>query len=123
MITATDIKARFPGAFTSISDALLETVIVEASLEISEGLWGTYYDTGLLYLSAHIASMSAMGASSASVSGPVSSKRIGDVSISYATPQGGVSAINSTSYGQRFLELRKRIQCGPLCVANDRSSV
>lgn len=117
MITAIQLKARFPSAFDSLSDDFLNLIIAEACEVILESKWGASYDRGLLYLTAHLASTdSAPGSSGAA--GPVTSKRIGDVSVSYGSAASVSSSdYASTTYGRRFLELRNIVQGGPICTA------
>lgn len=122
MITPADLKAKFPGAFDSLSDPDIQGAIDEAALMINESKWGTWYDLGLLYLSAHLLATFHPDASSgdAGAGGPVTSKRIGDVAVAYGSKASASplfsSDLGSTAYGRRFLSLRLRVQGGPLVV-------
>jgi hypothetical protein len=108
-ITAAEFKTRFP-EFASETDARVNTMIARAELRVNEGLWDTWYDEGLYYLSAHFlarANAAALAASGGGVtaSGPLASKSVGDVSISFsnATPADmSEGYLNSTSYGAEF---------------------
>ncbi|HXK36113.1 MAG TPA: DUF4054 domain-containing protein [Candidatus Paceibacterota bacterium] len=116
MISLSDIQARFPGVFDSVSPTLGGLVIAEAAMSVHEAKWGVYYDLGMLYLAAHLltTTSSASGGGSGG-GGPISSKSVGDVSISYAT--GSYTSIEasfaSSPYGLRYIELRARVQHGP----------
>jgi hypothetical protein len=117
MITASDVKTRFPGVFDSLDDSFLEILIAEAALLISESLWGDHYNIGLLYLTAHLASTTAGGSSgSPGAIGPITSRRVGDVAVTYASPASSPSNENytSTTYGQMYLSLRRIYQSGPV---------
>lgn len=122
MIDAAAVRAKFPGAFDGLSDAAIDSAIAEAVLMISADKWGDWYDLGLLYLTAHLLSLFNPDSDSgdAGAAGPVTSKRVGDVAVSYgfaasASPSSD-TFFNSTIYGQRYLSLRLRIQGGPLVV-------
>jgi len=112
MITATSFKTRFP-EFTSIADARIELFIEDAVLVLNEVNWGTKYDLGLYYLTAHYLALgekSSVGNSGSN--GQVASKAVDGTSISYnnATLTGvDDSYYSSTSYGQRYLQLRKSL--------------
>lgn len=102
-ITAADFKVRFP-EFVSISDTTITTMIGRAELRLNENLWGTWYDEGLYYLSAHF-----LGRTFTSVqtgaAGPIASKSVGDVSISFTNPtptDAGEAFFLSTTYGAEF---------------------
>lgn len=108
-MTPTEFKARFP-EFDSVDDSRIQVFIDDAELELDEGVWGTWYEKGLAYLTAHfltIANQTAAGASG-STGGPVASRSVGDVSISFAR---GASTgatedyFNSTSYGQEYFRM------------------
>ena len=116
MISLSDIQARFPGVFDSVSPTLGGLVIAEAALFVHESKWGDYYGLGMLYLAAHLLALTTEASGGGSGGGgPVSSKSVGDVSISYAT--GAFSSIEaslaSSPYGLRYIELRALIQHGP----------
>lgn len=119
MITAQQLKDRFPGAFDDLENDLLEDIIDEAELNINEATWGTedFYNLGLYYLSAHIAAttLTTPGGGGA-LSGPITKRRVGDVEITFATPSATLSEIDlgTTSYGLRFLQYRRWVQGGPI---------
>jgi hypothetical protein len=122
MICASDIKTRYPGAFDTVDNDFIELLIEEAEEEISAAVWGSNYDRGLRLLTAHkIYTSPAVsgGSGGGSVySGPITSKRIGDVSITYGQAQGAAQTsskdLSSSSYGIEFLELRRLVQGGPV---------
>ncbi|MCW8965422.1 MAG: DUF4054 domain-containing protein [Candidatus Pacearchaeota archaeon] len=121
MITPSELQAKFPGVFDSLSDATIQLAIDEAVLNISESIWGDYYNLGLFYLTAHIlvsTTPTALGGL-AGAAGSVTSQRAGGVSVSFAAASPGGSAISnfsSTGFGQTYQEYMRKLQCGPLAV-------
>lgn len=123
MITAAQLKTRFPGAFDAIADATVNLCIDEAAAVILEATWGADYDTGLLYLSAHLLERTIPKPGSplgpASVSGQLKSWTADGLSVTFAeaalatTTTVSDSEFMSTAYGQRFLSLRRIRQHGP----------
>ena len=108
MIYPADFKIRFP-EFDTISDARIQIFIDKSILNLDEGLWDARYNEGLYYLTAHFLQLGENTANQGGGSGgtaPLSSKSIGDVSISFATGSidGDSSAAyyNSTTYGQEY---------------------
>lgn len=115
MIIPSQIRARFPGPFDSASDEFLNLIIDEAASEIDEAKWGSRYDQGMLYLSAHLASRSVSAPGGGGHVGPLTSKRIGDVSWGYGSPAAATStAYGWTDYGNEYLRLRQIVQGGPV---------
>jgi len=103
-ITATGFKSRFP-EFSTVDDSRVETFITRAELFVNEGTWDTLYNEGLYYLTAHFLKKSQDMANGGGASGPIASKSIGDVSISYASSassSGFENSYNSTPYGVEF---------------------
>jgi hypothetical protein len=114
VITATQLKARFPGAFDSLADAVVDACIAEAAATILEATWGSDYDTGLLYLTAHLLERTVPKAGSplgpAAVSGQLKRWKAGDLEVEFAQYATGGSGLESdyrsTAYGCRDPELR-----------------
>jgi len=121
VITAAQLKARFPGAFDSLSDAVANACIAEAAATILEATWGSDYDTGLLYLTAHLLERTVPKSGSplgpAAVSGQLKRWKAGDLEVEFAQYATGGSGLESdyrsTAYGCRYLELRRIHQGGP----------
>jgi len=121
-ITPTEFKVRFP-EFDLVLDARITTFINKALLNIDVGVWGNYYEEGQLYLTAHflqLAIQSENSDGSTSGNAPISSKKIGDVAISFAvgSVESGTSAayFNSTAYGQEYWRLCKIVGEGMVVV-------
>lgn len=121
LLTAAEFRAYFPGVFDSVSDALIDLRIAEAALQVLEARWGSFYALGLSYLTAHLLSSVPSAPGNSGALGPVTSKRIGDVSVTYGAV-GSVSTVNgSTSYGQQYEYYKSIVQSGPRCAAYDGS--
>jgi hypothetical protein len=112
MITADSFKLRF-GNFACYTDEKIQVFIDEAVLILNEIWWGDKYNLGLNYLTAHLLSLSVKEESASNkavaTSGPISSKSVDGVSVSFSSysPQDEDDAFYmSTTYGQRYLQLR-----------------
>lgn len=122
-VTPSAIKARFP-EFTSETDAFIQIHLDDAVLDLDETRWGDLYAQGVAYLTAHLlvsAKRRAANTGAVPAAGAVASKSVGDVSISYASSgrvDNSVGAVeyNSTTYGQRYLTLRRMVGTGAYVV-------
>lgn len=107
--------------FDSVSDSLINLRITEAALQVLESMWGDYYELGLAYLTAHLLSSIPSAPGNSGAVGPVTSKSIGDVKVTFGAV-GSVSTVyGSTSYGQRYEYYKSLVQGGPRCAAYDGS--
>lgn len=112
MITPASFKIRFT-EYSTTADERIQLFIDDSILILNEAFWGEKYDLGLAYLTAHfltIADKSAAG-NIGSV-GQVQSKAVDGTSVSFNS---GISNSQqdafyaSTSYGQRYLTLRRTL--------------
>ncbi len=112
-------KLRFP-EFLCEDDDRIQMFIDDSVIILNETFWGDKYELGLAYLSAHFLIAGTKTANGdKSVSGTVSGKSVDGVSISYAvqTPNNiQESFFSSTSYGQRYLVLKKSLSIGAAIV-------
>jgi hypothetical protein len=111
-VTPTLFKTRFP-EFDGIDDSRIQIFIDDAILMLYEPYWGTKYELGIYYLTAHYLSSAVFSENSivgaAVSSGLVASKSVDGSSISFtnATPSNQSDAyFLSTAYGQRYIALR-----------------
>jgi hypothetical protein len=115
--TATEFKARFP-AFASVSDAVVNVVLAEAALQVDE-TWVSVGDftLGINLLTAHILTLDGHGTGAeaeAAAAGTLGFKTMksGNLTLERfsASESGSVSgdALSQTSYGKRFIDLRRR---------------
>lgn len=118
MITPTSFKVRFP-EFAAVADARIQLFIDDSVLSLNEVVWGTKYDLGLDYLTAHYLVLGEKSsAGNTGSNNETSSQAVDGTSVSYNTaPVDSIadSYYTSTSYGQRYLALRKSLGA-PACV-------
>jgi len=114
-ITTILFKARFP-EFDSVDDARIQLFLDDAALVMDVETWGDVYDLGQAYLAAHYLSLAGKSSagSAGAISGPITSRTVDGVSVSY----GGTPSIasnqnanyyNLTQYGQRYMVLLKNL--------------
>lgn len=112
MITPASFKIRFP-EFASTDDTRVQLFIDDSVLILNEAYWGVKYDLGLNYLTAHYLAIDAKtSAGNVGSNGQVASKSVDGTSVSYNhAPLANQSDAEyaSTSYGQRYLSLRKNL--------------
>jgi hypothetical protein len=124
--TPADFKTRFP-EFDSVTDARVQLFIDDAELEVDEDRWGDLYDKGVCYLTAHllyIAEQSSAGQGEGG--GPLSTKTVGDVSLSfgsYLTADSKAAVFNSTSYGQEYYRLMMMVGMGAVAITSSTVTV
>lgn len=111
-IDPASFKIRFP-EFDSVDDTRIQLFLDDAEVILNPVFWGDKYDMGQAYLAAHFLVIGTNSeAGSTSPSSGVASKSVDGVSISYNNPTPNSEAdayYLSTSYGQRYLALRKTL--------------
>ena len=108
----TDIRDLPSGEFASLSESSISPSILEAEREVNESAFGDRYDDALKYLAAHL--LAAMRQGSQGASGAVVSETVGPISRSYgAAAITSSDALESTSYGRRYVEIRRQCAGGP----------
>lgn len=109
-ITAQDIKETFP-EFTGLSSVVVERWLTQAERRVNRVQWSGKADDGVLWLTAHLLKVQCTLSSGGMMPpGPITQKKTGDLSESYATPSAfGRSQLSSTTYGQYFLDLQRGI--------------
>ena len=118
---------------TKWPDKKLKRALIKADKETGSSRWGAYSDCsfkqeGMFAYAAHYLTMSRAASVTtgrggiASAIGPVSSKSVGDESISFAVSgaanvnEMGESWLTATTYGQEFKRLQNRAAKGAICV-------
>ena len=104
-----DFRTRFP-EFASIADVVITLALNDAADLMEVVIWDTKYDTGQAFLAAHFVKLSsdASGGASAAV-GPISQAATGPIAVTYAVTASsnvGDDMLRSTTYGQRYIQLR-----------------
>lgn len=125
-VTAASFRQVFP-AFADTgkySDPMVNFWITTASGLLDPGRWGTLLDYGTQLLVAHNLVLqgadlntAAFGGNPGVASGPVSSKGVDKVNISFDTvsaAEDGAGAYNLTVYGQQFIRQARIIGMGPV---------
>ena len=110
-ITAQDIRDTF-SEFSGASDVLIDRWIAQAERRINTTQWSEKADDATLWLTAHLLKIeSQLRGGGTATAGPITTKKVGDLSVSYSVPAGKLSEtfLASTAYGQQFLELRKEL--------------
>lgn len=121
-ITPAEFKARFE-EFASVPDLRVQTFIDKALLNIGESEWGAYFVEGQLYLTAHFLTLANQSQNSGGAPSPgvVSSRKIGDVSVTFAVPteatgDAAASYYNQTAYGQEYYRLMRIVGEGMVAI-------
>lgn len=55
-MTTADFLNKFP-EFKAVDEARIELSLDEAKLQVTEKIWGRFYEVGVLHLAAHILAM------------------------------------------------------------------
>ena len=108
--------ARFPDSQVTFWAGLAE-------LSLAERRWGGFYPYGLQLFVAHFLALAAQNAAEGAGggipgtggSGNISSKKVGEVQVTYSQSTGDVDGggeWNATSYGKQYLELMRLIGHG-----------
>lgn len=112
MPTTKGFKTRFC-EFVGVDDAKVDMFISDAVIQLNEAYWGAKYELGIYFLAAHYLALDQQTASKKTKSNfPLSGKSVDGVSVNYSTPSfddGTEAYYNTTSYGQRYLSLRKTL--------------
>ena len=107
-VTVQEIRDRFDEFDTTDPD-LITLAIIEAGRRVNVSQWGpSRADDGIRYLTAHLLKM--WDAGDGLASGPMTAKRVGDVSAAFAVAKiFERSALAATAYGRYFLDLQSLV--------------
>ena len=100
-------RALYP-AFASTPDAAVQQALDEATL-FTPSTWGELRERGIGLYAAHSLTLDSQGAT---VSRTTTSKKVGEVQVSYATQTGTAAWYDLTGYGQRYWALQQRLASG-----------
>ena len=96
-------KDNYPNVIAG--DTVIQNALDEAALVVGEG-WAELRDKGIGLYAAHIITLDNRAGSTAKAAQTVTSKKVGEVQISYAIKQSDEAAwYDQTSYGQRYWQL------------------
>lgn len=118
--TPAEFKARFP-EFAAVADATVTALVSEAEGDVGVTWIENDRRPAVMALAAHLLAVSGYAFAQAGSSGPVPvagplrSSKVGDVEESYGVAAGAKGSdrsastdLDGTTYGQRFLALRRR---------------
>lgn len=118
-VTAASFKAdaRF-SEFSAVADAVVTSWLTTCAQDMNPDRWGSKYDEGLAFLTAHTMVMMGVVTSSSSESPSIKSKTVGPVKLEYdvgvSAGAGNDSDYESTTYGQMYLRKRRTLVRSPL---------
>jgi hypothetical protein len=103
-VTPADMKAEFAKDFAAEDNSVLQRAIDRAARQIGDA-WGDLADDGTLYLAAHLRSVAKGGSSG--TAGPVQSKKVGELSVTYSVQMTPLTEgpLASTAYGREYLRM------------------
>lgn len=111
-MTIAEVIEDIAPEFNNENPARIARFIGYAELQVSENAFGKKYDLAVAYMTAHMLSLSGRNDSEGTngTPGTITQKREGDLSLSFALPQGLAQSNDGTlvltSYGIEFLRLR-----------------
>lgn len=124
-----DFKTKYP-AFVPLGDDIIQDALCDAESETGGSGWGIYANEcgnfkqrGLFAYAAHVLASTYPSNDPSNVSGSavgaVTSKSVGDESVTFSVAQtkdSGDAWLTSTSFGQQFVRLRRRAGMGARAV-------
>ena len=109
-VTAKNIKDCH-AEFAGLSDDLVDKFRLQAERRINLAQWAGKADDAILWLTAHLLKINKIASAGGdAVAGPVTQKKVGDLSVSYAS-SGKLTnkLLETTIYGQYYMELKRGI--------------
>lgn len=120
--TAADLKGRY-NEFDCVSDATVSAFISDARRSVHETWLERDFAPAIMLLAAHmmlsegVIAMARGKSSTMTTTGPINSKTVDGVSVTYAGVSAGqmdAEGYGATEYGRRFLALRRANFAGPM---------
>jgi len=104
--TPTQLKESIAPEFATKDDSVVQVFLDRAALYLSESVFGTLYDTAVLYLAAHMMTITFRGSGDA---GKIVKKKVGDIEVQYSnnSAKGAAETLSETSYGREFMRIRR----------------
>lgn len=114
--SSAEVLAYAQGALDALDSGVLETIVSATARMVSLDFWNTKAHDGHLNLAAHVAKKALESAGAAASSGPIASRSLGPLSVTYAVPTVVPSDGNlgSTAWGQLYILLRDSILVLPI---------
>lgn len=109
-VSANDIRDHF-AEFSDLSDTVITRWKEQAERRVNLDQWGEKADDAILWLTAHLLKIQqALACGMTPPPGPVTSQRVGDLSVAYKVPGRMADRfLASTAYGQYYLDLKTGI--------------
>lgn len=104
-VTAADVK-EIATEFAAVADTRIDLFIAQAERRTSRANWGGKADDGVIYLTAHLLKLDELQGTAPA--GPISARRVRDVSWAYAKTGDGDS-YDATAWGRRYKEIRRTV--------------
>lgn len=113
-VTPWEFKTLFP-EFGALPNQRLQVWLDQAELCVNRVVWGSKADLAVNYMAAHLLA-TFDGDKTASGSGPITQKKVGEVSASFGFSAEMLdSALASTKYGRHYRQLLRCI-VAPRCI-------
>lgn len=115
------IVSDLPPEFDAVDSRHLQYWLDQAAALISIEAWGDLASNGHAMLAAHYLKLASFGSDSSTGKGPVTSERVGDVAVSYASGPAATAEgdYGTTVYGRRYLELRGGVFVGAIAIRSN----
>jgi hypothetical protein len=117
-----DLKILAPEIASSETDPRIDFFLDQAALSVNRTRFGSRADLATILLAAHFLTRFPASGGQPGAPGGVTTERIGDLSVGYANlnlpglvAQGDVEYM-TTTYGARYVSLRKSVPTTPLVV-------
>lgn len=122
MITEQNFRAIFPefADRNKYLSAAVQFWLTNAQAQINLAAWGNSYSEGVYLYTAHqlaVAGSAGKSGGAGPASGPIASKAVGSVSVSYdtsSTSESDAGFWNLTNYGKRYYRLVRMFGAGPI---------
>lgn len=102
--------------FASYDPSALSIVADIAATLVNQSVWGSKYDAGVAYMTAHMLKMAKVEEAASSGAGPVTMEKVGDRQVQYgsnSSATGSEAELKQTRYGAMFLQMRRTLQVSP----------
>jgi hypothetical protein len=115
-LSPTTFKEIFP-AFSSLDDARISLFIGFALPYVNKTVWKNKYDYALALFTAHLLGSIPGAQGAGGPGGAVQSSKVGQLQRTFAVAvPSSAATLETTSYGQLFLQLRDTLLIGPMVI-------
>lgn len=107
MATASEILSAIAPHFDDVAGR--QILLDRAESRTSSTFFGSNRPDAVAYMAAHFLDMAASASTSSGAGGPITSKKEGDLAVSFASDgsSGSTSGLSQTRYGQMLLDLQR----------------